>query len=103
MSINLRIDNPYSRGTIFSFSGGDKFFRRTPIDYIQGPTDMIHLVQTQDTLSNLSYRYYNNSKYWWVLADVNKIHDVFDIATDWAGKNIIIPDMDRVQAFYITR
>ena len=103
MAINLRIDNPYSRGTIYSFSEGDRFFRRSPIDYSQGPTDKLHLVMTNDTLSNLSYKYYGNSKYWWVLADVNKIHDVFDIGTDWSGKNILVPDMDRIQAFYIKR
>lgn len=97
--INLRINNPYARGIIFSFSGGDKFLRRDKIEYSPAPTDNLHLVRTDDTLSNLAYKYYGDSKYWWIIADANSIHDVFDLATDYAGKNILIPDFDRVQAF----
>lgn len=99
--INLRINNPYARGTIFTFSGGEKFFRRKKIEYTQGPTDLLHLVRADDNLSNLAYKYYGDSKYWWVIADANNIHEPLDIASVYQGKNLLIPDFDKIQAFHL--
>lgn len=97
--INLRINNPYARGSIYRFSNGEKFFRRTPIEYTRGPSDILHLVTNYDTLSSLSYSYFGDSKYWWVIAEVNSIHDPFDLQTDYLGKTIVIPDFDKIKAF----
>jgi nucleoid-associated protein YgaU len=46
-----------------------------------------HKVIDGDTLENISYRYYSDSTYWWVIADANDIFDP-DVLTIGALLNI---------------
>jgi nucleoid-associated protein YgaU len=97
-SIRLRKNNPYSRGAIFVFKDGTSFLRRTPVAYEGSYTDVSHLVRTDDTLSNIAFKHYGDSKYWWLIADVNEIHNPFELPI---GTHILIPDFERAKTLYM--
>jgi len=96
MSINVRIDNPYILGYKVSYPEGDESLERFQLNYVASQKDKLHRVLSYDTLWNLAFDYYGNSKWWWVIADVNKLESAFDLVTN---SNLIIPDLDQVKAF----
>jgi nucleoid-associated protein YgaU len=94
-NLELRRDNPYSLGVIYDAGDLEYILERPPVKYTPSIDDIYHLVVEGDNLSNLAYRYYKNSKYWWVIADANQIINPFDL-DDFAS--LVIPDLQRVLA-----
>jgi hypothetical protein len=94
--LELRENNPYSIGSIFSFDEGDFLLDREPINVQKSVRDQFHLVIEGETLSNIAGKveYYNNSKYWWVIADVNQLYWSFELTP---GMVLLIPDINQVK------
>lgn len=90
----LRDDNPYYFGSVFQFPDGSLSLDRTSIIYKQSPNDQYYTVGDGENLSDISYAAYGNSKYWWVIADVNGIFFPFDLPI---GETLVIPDLDALQ------
>lgn len=61
---------------------------------IKSNEDKIHTVIESERLDTISYKYYGNSKYWWVLADANDLKDTlinpFELKS---GSNLLIPNL----------
>lgn len=98
-AIELRNNNLYQNGELVEFENGEQLLLR-PIVVIDGTvTDQYHLLKNSDRLDVLAWRYYQNevadaSKYWWVIADANGIHNPLDLA-DYVGEEILIPNITK--------
>jgi hypothetical protein len=90
----LRDDNPYYYGLIFVFPDGSLSLDRQPINYVASPNDRYYTVSDGENLSDISYLAYGSSKWWWVIADVNKLFFPFDLEI---GITLVIPDLDALQ------
>lgn len=96
MATKLRKNNPYSTGYLVKFKNGDSALLRTPLPIVRSERDKIHIVVEGENLTQIAFKYYKDSKYWWVLADVNEIHNPFEPLE--TSRNIIIPDLDYINA-----
>lgn len=92
--LSLRTNNPYSIGVIFSYDEGDFSLEREPINPPKSIGDQYHPVVDGDTLSTLAYKYYQDSKYWWVIADVNVLDWTFELEV---GTILMIPDIYQIK------
>lgn len=90
----LRDDNPYYSGFIFLYTDGSISLERDPLVYQQSDNDRYYTTIDGETLWDIAYQAYDNSKYWWVIAEANNIDFPFDLP---AGSSLIIPDLDQVQ------
>lgn len=95
--IKLRLDNPYRRGTINTYQVGNPTITRKPINYRGSVDDRLHIIVDGDTLPLLSFNYYGSAKWWWLIADANKISETTNITT---GSSIIIPDFITITSLY---
>jgi hypothetical protein len=93
MEINQ--DNPYITGFIIQYNEGDSSLERFEINHKPSVNDKLHTVRDWDNLSDLSLDYYKSSKWWWVIADVNKVFDPFDLTEH---KNLVIPDLNDIRS-----
>lgn len=91
--LELRQNNPYANGTIFQFEEGDILLDRIPVVAEKSTGDRYYTIKQFDTLSILSGKFYGNSKYWWILMDVNDIEWPFELEI---GKTILIPDINKI-------
>lgn len=93
--IRLRPNNPYSNGQIVQFKDGTYSLDRAKVAYISSPNDEIHIVTNSDSLSYLAGKYYKDSKYWWLIADINdiRVNPILEFSQTYIGKAIIIPDL----------
>lgn len=102
MNNQLPISHYYSGGTIFNFSDGEDFLAPKNLpEYISDETDKIHIVAEWDTLDLLAFRYYGDSKLFWLIAHANKIEDPFYDLTAMLGSSIFIPDWPNFQVRYL--
>ena len=92
--LELRNNNPYSIGSIFIFPEGDFLLDRTPISVLKSIGDRYHTVINGNTLSSIAFQYYNNSKYWWTIADANELVDLFTLVP---GTILLIPDLNQIE------
>tara|TARA_R110001599_G_scaffold305781_1_gene512171 strand:+ start:145 stop:456 length:312 start_codon:yes stop_codon:yes gene_type:complete len=92
--IALRPDNPYSTGSIESFEDNQPILVREKILYKPAEDDDFHLVIQGEDLTTISFKWYESSKYYWVLADVNNIENPLDL-TGITG--LVIPSLDRTK------
>lgn len=53
-----------------------------------------HIISELDTLDSIALFYYNNPLYWWIIADVNDIQDVFNLKV---GNSLQIPHLNQVR------
>lgn len=98
MATEVSIDdnNPFITGYLVNYIEGDQSLERFKINYIPSPNDQLHPVANMDNLSDLAYDYYGDSKWWWVIGDVNDmIMDPFELIPN---TNLIIPDLDKIRA-----
>ncbi len=93
--MELNADNPFVTGFLMAYNEGDISLERVPIVYVPSVNDKLHPVRNWDTLPDLSFDYYKSSKWWWVIADVNKIFDPFNLTPN---THIIIPDLDLIRS-----
>lgn len=100
-SIDLRANNLYINGLLLIFEqDGEQSLIRTPLEIIGQPDDLYYRVIDSDRLDLLAYKFYGKivedaSKYWWVIADANKIFNPLDIS-EFVGKEILIPNINRI-------
>lgn len=94
-SLNLRGDNPYSIGNILLITENDLELVRKPLAYIKSPKDSYYTTSANEDLSDISFKAYNSSKYWWIIYDVNTslINNPFEVP---ANTVLLIPDLDTV-------
>lgn len=52
-----------------------------------------HLVEVGDSLDSIALRYYGNPLYWWIIADVNRIQDIFNLKV---GTRLSIPYLNQI-------
>lgn len=91
--LELRINNPFSIGNIFIFDEGDYILDRESIQVEKSIRDRYHTIIDDETLGTIAFNFYGNSKWWWVIADVNNISWPFKLET---GLTILIPDINKV-------
>lgn len=97
MSLQLRTNNLYRTGAVTQFSNGEQLLTREQLTLVGDEEDKYHLVREGDDLTILAWRYYRKigvdvSKYWWIIADANNIHNPLDLS-DLVGTEILIPNL----------
>lgn len=93
-SISLDIDliNPFFNGFVSTTEEDIIYLDRYNYFPIKSPNDRFYEIDENDTLSDISFRAYGDSKYWWLIYDSNNIlYDPFILPI---GKTIIIPDLE---------
>ena len=93
-ALDLRTDNPYSIGAVINYGDSLSSLNRTPIRYPADQQDIYHLVTYDDNLWSLSFKYFNTSKLWWVLQDVNNLENGFELPV---GETILIPNLIKLR------
>lgn len=93
-NLSLRIDNPYAHGRIIEFAEGDVMLERNPIEVNKSQRDRFYTTIQDETLWNIAYQAWDNSKWWWINADVNKIDFPFELEP---GTSLIIPDLELIK------
>lgn len=101
MPLRLRINNPYSSGTLMGFPDGSLALDRNKVNYVKSERDKLRVVTKQDTLDGLAFMYYGDSKFWWLIADVNKIDNPLSVPDDYVGKVLVIPDLIMYKALVL--
>lgn len=91
--LDLRVNNPYSIGEIIQFTDSPSLLSREPLNYIKSPNDRYFTVVMGDSLSSISFQAYGDSKYWWVIYDVNNLLFPFDLTP---GSTLVIPDLEDI-------
>lgn len=85
-------------------SGVDTFFNLNESvqidigDYISPYLKGEHIVKSGENLKLISYKYYQSVYYWWILAKVNHIEDVFSELEQ--GQKIYILSFDFINRIY---
>ena len=94
-TLSLRQNNPYATG--FIIEQENRSLLKRPIlvypDFTQG--DESHILKECDYLWDIAYKFYGDSKLWWVLRDVNNIFNPFELTI---GHELIIPSLETVRA-----
>lgn len=78
----------YTEGYLVKFNEGDTALLRKAIILNESIDDSLHTVIEGDSLNSIAFNYYNNSKLWYVIADVNNIQNPFELVI---GQSLIIP------------
>ena len=95
-NIRLPLENLYSNSYILEYEDSVNLLKRTRIKSSgRNPNDRVHHVIEQESIWNIAAKYYGNSKWWWVIADVNLIENPFELPI---GDVINIPDLASVIA-----
>ena len=98
MAIKVPVDNLYANGFSIDLTQGRKLLKRNKIKYTPSAiNDRSHRLVEGDTLWSLADRFYQNSKLYHIIADVNNIENPLDI-TALVGTELIIPDEDLIKA-----
>jgi spore germination protein YaaH len=94
MAIKLREDNPYVTGSIIKLKDGTMLLERVPIVYNFTGEEKFKKVGEGDTLQDIAFNFFKNSKYWWIIADVNSIINPFELNV---GVSLTIPDIKGIK------
>ena len=97
-SLQLRINNPYVVGFVLDFGDDSPVLKRKLINYQTSEKDQFHVVRNFDTLDALAFKFFGDSKYWWIIADINQILNPFELEL---GTVLLIPDLDIIKAIYL--
>ena len=82
--------NPYLTSYSIDYGDGDTSLERVPYVHESVGNDINHTVLDGETLQSISDKYYGDSGYWDIIADVNDItNPISDLV---AGMVIMIPD-----------
>lgn len=85
----------YTGGFIINYKEGDRSLQRTKILHTEDLKDSLHVVVEGDTLQNIAFRYYGDSKLWYLIADVND--EIINPFVLKPGQNLLIPNKDRYE------
>jgi nucleoid-associated protein YgaU len=92
--LSLAKNNLYANGFIIPLQGEELLLKRDKLQYTPVTTrDKYHSVTDQDTLWNIAYKYYKDSKRWHIIADVNNIYNPLELTP---GASLLIPDIDQI-------
>lgn len=94
--LELRVNNPFAIGSIFQFDEGDLLLDRKPIEPTKSQGDRYYTVIDGDTLNNIAYEAYGNSKWWWIIYDAN-LDLIFDPLALETAITLIIPDLNLIK------
>lgn len=94
-TLDLPLDNLYANGYLVVYSDGPAILKRERLGYIPTPRDINHEVVDGDRIDMLAFRYYGNSKYWWAIADINRVLNPFQLEV---GSILVIPDINLIQS-----
>jgi hypothetical protein len=97
MRIKLRPDSLYYGGREFLRNTTEPLLLKNPIKYKPTEQDLYHIVTFYDSYDILAFKYYGNSKYWWVIAEANEAVNPFELEP---GTSIVIPNLSNFQANY---
>ena len=95
MGVKLEINNPFTIGSTITFEDGTESLDRPRLVHVEAIKDRFHTVTAFDDLQSISFKKYGDSKFWWVIRDVNNLDDIFILEV---GKSLIIPDLDKIKA-----
>jgi len=95
----VTIDNPYFTGYILLYDGDESSLERDRLKYEKSIYDKIHIVTEADTIWSLAFDNYGNSRYYWILQDINDLENAWSLEV---GKAIIIPDLVRIKTMMST-
>lgn len=93
--LRLRLNNPWTFGSITTFDDGSESLDRPRLKHVPSVKDKYHLVTDFDDLQSLAFKYYGDSKFYFIIKDVNNLDNFFVLNV---GKSLIIPDIDRIRA-----
>jgi PKD repeat protein len=93
-SVNLRTDNPYSTGFVINYGDSLSSMNRKKIRYKADRKDQWHVVTIDNTIWDISMQYYKDSKWYWVIMDVNNLENCFELPV---GTTILIPDLIKLR------
>lgn len=101
MALELRKNNLYSNGGVYSLTGNEELLLREIIPFKGTVTDQYHTVVQGDRLDLIAWKYYRDlvedaSKYWWLIADANNIIHPLDLS-DYVGKELLIPNLTKAE------
>lgn len=97
MEIELRGNNLYRNGEVIQFEDGESILVRELIPFEGTVKDEYYTVRLEDRLDLIAYKHYSrivedSSKYWWVIADANNIHNPLDLS-EHLGVELLIPNI----------
>lgn len=97
-TLELRSNNLYRTGALVQLTEGEEILTRTELETVGTIEDFYHTVRENDRLDVLAWKYYGKrvedaSKYWWIIADANKIQNPLDL-TAWVGKSLLVPNIN---------
>ena len=93
-SLELRIDNPYSTGSVFTFDEGDSVLDEGDFDYVKSTRDRYFTVVQGDTLWSISFEAYGNSKWYHAIQKANGIDEAYSLEI---GTSLLIPDIENLK------
>lgn len=101
MALELRKNNLYSNGGVYSLTDNEELLLREIIPFKGTVTDQYHTVVQGDRLDLVAWKYYRDlvedaSKYWWLIADANNIIHPLDLS-DYVGKELLIPNLTKAE------
>jgi len=98
MATALSDNNPYKLGFTLVRDGQVVGLNRYPLKITQEVIDQseIYTVKSQDTLTRIAYKKYNDPQDWWVIADYNGIKEPWDLS---GVDTLIIPPPELAKKF----
>lgn len=93
-TLYLQESSPYSTGFVLNYSDRTFSLERYPLKYVPNVDDQLHIVMDSDSVWSLAYQYYGNSKYYWIIVDMNNLENAFSLVT---GQVLVIPDIVRIK------
>lgn len=78
----------YSNSIVYKFPEGDANLVRVPYQYTPSSEDKIYEVIEGDRLDTLAFKFYRDSKLWYIIADSNDLINPFVLEL---GQSLVIP------------
>lgn len=95
-NLELRLNNPYSIGSVFTFPEGDSRLFREPLQYVKSTRDRYFTSSDGDTLDSIAFQAYGDSKWYWVIWDINKL-DASALFLLEPGTSLLVPDLEKIK------
>lgn len=93
-SLELRVDNPYATGSVFTFDEGDSVLDEGEFDYVKSTNDRYFTVVEGDTLWSIAFEAYGSSKWYHIIQKANGIDEAYNINI---GDSLLIPDIENTK------
>lgn len=94
-SLELRFNNPFSRGSQFLYEDGTIELDGPELVFVQSERDRYYTVEKDDELFSIADQAYDDSKLYWIIQLANDMEWAFDLQI---GQVLWIPDLDNFKA-----